>query len=89
MTISNVGMFRADLFIPIIHPGEAAIWESAPSPSGPPSLPVAGCPPHDAVDPVCSPPHRRRRTGLAVSRCRGRLSRRDWGLGIGDLSTDF
>ena len=25
MTISNVGMFRTDLFIPIIHPGEAAI----------------------------------------------------------------
>jgi pyruvate dehydrogenase E2 component (dihydrolipoamide acetyltransferase) len=25
MTISNIGMFRADLFIPIIHPGEAAI----------------------------------------------------------------
>jgi len=25
ITISNVGMFRTDLFIPIIHPGEAAI----------------------------------------------------------------
>ena len=25
MTISNVGMVRTDLFIPIIHPGEAAI----------------------------------------------------------------
>jgi pyruvate dehydrogenase E2 component (dihydrolipoamide acetyltransferase) len=25
MTISNVGMIRTDLFIPIIHPGEAAI----------------------------------------------------------------
>ena len=25
MTISNIGMFRTDLFIPIIHPGEAAI----------------------------------------------------------------
>ena len=25
MTISNIGMFRTDLFMPIIHPGEAAI----------------------------------------------------------------
>ena len=25
MTISNIGMIRTDLFIPIIHPGEAAI----------------------------------------------------------------
>ncbi len=38
MTIPNVGMFRTDLFIPIIHPGEAAILGVGSIAPGRPSL---------------------------------------------------
>ena len=76
MTISNVGMFRTDLSIPIIHPGKAAMLGIGTLAERPAvvarglavrqTMPMTLCVDHRIAD---------GEGGLEISRCRGRRSR--------------